>query len=192
MHSEVTEAVRVLRDGGIVIFPTDTAFAIGCRIDNEESIERLFKMRKRPVDKATSVLIDSIDMGKKYLQPFDEGVMKLMVRYWPGALTIVLTCNKDKVPSLVRGSGSTLGVRIPNHETARSIISAVGVPLLGPSANFANNPTPYDFRDIDNELMKLVDFVVKGETKFQKVSTVIDCSRKPWKILREGAIELKV
>lgn len=187
---EVKNAIDILKNGGIVIFPTDTAFGIGCRIDSEKSIERLFKIKKRPVAQAVPVLVSSLEMAQKYLEPISAKVQDLTKKYWPGALTIVLQSRIDKVPSPVRGAGMTLGIRIPDHKTILSIIEGVGVPILGPSANFSGEPTPYEFKNIDPQLLKQVDYVVHGETQTGKVSTVIDVTKKPWKILREGAVKL--
>ncbi len=188
--SEAKEAVEVLKNGGIVIFPTDTAFGIGCRIDNEKSVKKLFKIRRRPTTQATPVLVDSIEMAQEYLEPIPKEVLDLMNKYWPGALTIVLPCKTNKVPDLVRGGGATIGVRVPNDEVIRNIIKGVGVPILGPSANFHGEKTPHKFEDLDQNLVKLVDYVVEGETSVNNISTVIDCSVKPWKVLRLGAVSL--
>jgi len=79
---------------------------------------------------------------------------------------------------------------MPNHEVALSIIRGVGVPIVGPSANFHNQPTPFRFEDLDPELVKLVDFVVPGECSVGNVSTVVDCSRQPYTIIRQGAVTL--
>ncbi len=116
----------------------------------------------------------------------------LIEPYWPGALTIVLPCIPDKVPLLVRGGGVTLGVRIPNHEITRTLIREVGIPLLGPSANFAGEKTPFQFEDIDPALTKLADYILPGKTKDIGASTVIDCSVRPWNILRQGSVKLKI
>lgn len=193
MNKNIGKAINVLKDGGIVIFPTDTAFGIGCRIDNEKAIKRLFEVRKRPPTQATPVLIYSLEMAQEYLEPIPKDVIGELVKaYFPGALTIVLPCKVDKVPKLVRGKGLTLGIRIPNHETARAIIRGVGIPILGPSANFHGGKTPFRFEDLDKELVKLVDYVVCGECALKQQSTVIDCSEKPWRIIRQGAVELKL
>lgn len=192
MNTQIEKAVIVLNQGGIVIFPTDTAFGIGCRMDKTDAIKRLFRIRNRPETQATPVLVSGGEMAQEYLMPIpDEVKESLMTPYWPGALTIVLPTRKEKVPELVRGNGDTLGVRMPDHEIALELIKQVGVPLLGPSANFHGEPTPYLFTDLNPELVKLVDFVVEGTCKHTKASTVIDCSVRPWKILRQGAIELK-
>lgn len=197
--NDIEEAIEVIKQGGIVIFPTDTAFGIGCRLDDEKAVERLFAIRKRPQSQPTPVLFDNVDRVRKYVlpfgraqgKPFDLKVEQLMQKYWPGPLTIVLKCRTSEVPFLVRGGGETLGVRIPDHEIVRELIRGVDVPILGPSANFHGGKTPYDFRALDKELIKLVDFVLEGKTKGQGIaSTVVDCSRKPWKIIRQGEIVL--
>ncbi len=193
MNDQINKAIGIIKQGGVVIFPTDTAFGIGCRMDDVDAVNRLFGIRKRPQTQATPVLVASVAMAKEYLLDLPEGVEKKLIEpYWPGALTIVLGCKTDKVPSLVRGGGENLGVRMPNHETTIGIITGIGVPLLAPSANFHGEKTPYVFSDLDVELTKLVDYVVEGECSLKQASTVIDCSSEPWKILREGAIKLVI
>src|SRR3989344_4845508 len=123
MKAYIKDAIKVLRDGGIVIFPTDTAFGIGCRIDDEKAIEKLFRIRQRPKDQATPVLVDSLEMAKDYLSPIPKDVIDELIKpYWPGGLTIVLPCRIDKVPKLVRGGGKTIGVRIPDNPVILEII----------------------------------------------------------------------
>ncbi|MDO8460999.1 MAG: L-threonylcarbamoyladenylate synthase [bacterium] len=197
MNKDIQKATQILRDGGIVIFPTDTAFGIGCRIDDKKAVERLFKIRKRPLTQATPVLVDSVEMVQEYISSMPSEVKnKLMKKYWPGALTIILPCRIDRVPSLVRGGGKTLGVRMPDNKIIRKIISGVGVPILGPSANFHGEKTPYRLEDLDPKLIKLVDYVfqghpLQGQAFLPSPSTVIDCSVKPWRILRQGAISIQ-
>lgn len=184
-------AIKILNRGGIVIFPTDTAFGVGCRIDNTDSIQRLFNIRKRPLKKATPVLVSSIEMAKDYLAPLSNIVRRLMTTYWPGALTIVYKCKTNKVPLPVRGGGENLGVRMPNHPLILKMIEKIGVPILGPSANFYQAPTPYYFEDLDPDFIKLTDGVVKGSSKIHNVSTVIDCTKRPFSIIRQGAEKVK-
>ncbi len=193
MNNQVKEAIKILNQGGIIIFPTDTAFGIGCRIDNENAIKRLFKIRKRPGFMATPVLVGGLEMAKKYVLEVPEDVKeKLIDKFWPGALTIVLQSRIDMVPKLVRGHGTTIGVRMPNNQITLEIIKGVGVPVLGPSANFHGENTSYDFKELNKELIKLVDYVVRGECELKKPSTVIDCTKKPWEILRQGALKVNI
>jgi L-threonylcarbamoyladenylate synthase len=189
--NDIQQAVKILKQGGVVIFPTDTAFGIGCRIDDEKAIRRLFSVRRRPETQATPVLLSDLKMAEKYLQPVQDAVIeKLIKRFWPGALTIVLQSKIQNVPELVRGGTMTLGVRVPDHLTTLEIINGVGIPILGPSANFHGEKTPFSFEDVDPELKKLVDYVVPGQCHTKQASTVIDCTVTPWKILRQGAVIL--
>jgi len=191
MNTNINQAVETLKHGGIVIFPTDTAFGIGCKIDNEKAVLKLFEIRKRPKDKAVPILVSSIRMAEKYVGKINPDVLKLMKKYWPGGLTIILPCN-DNVPFLVRGGGKTIGIRIPKHKTIYAIIKKLGVPILAPSANFSGNKTAFVFSDLDKRLVGLVDFVMAGRCTIKKTSTVIDCTKKPFKILRKGAVEISI
>lgn len=192
-ETNITKAIEILKQGGLVIFPTDTAFAISCRIDDVFAIRRLFTMRRRPDTQPTPVLVDSLAMAQRYVEPIPQIVIDHYIKpYWPGALTIVLPCLSDKVPNLVRGGTKTLGVRMPNHEIPQVLITGVGVPLLGPSANFHDGQTPFYFKDLDNDLINLVDYVIEGECTLHKPSTVLDCSLYPYHIIRQGAVEIKV
>ncbi len=188
----VEKAGAVLKEGGIIIYPTDTAFGIGCKLSAKETVEKLFTLRRRAATKAVPVLVSSVEMAEKYVGKIDEEVKeKLTAKYWPGALTIVLKCKLDDVPSLVRGGGETVGLRVPDNEIILDIIRQVGEGIVGCSANFAGEATPYLFEALDPELIKLVDFVVPGETKGSNItSTVIDCTIKPWRILRQGAVKI--
>ena len=193
MNNQIEEAVRILNQGGIIIFPTDTAFGIGCRMDDESAVRKLFSIRKRPENQAVPVLFNNIETIKNYLIDIPAEVEdKLIKKYWPGALTIILPCKTDKVPKLVRGGGRNLGVRIPNHEVILKIIGKTGTGILGPSANFHGEKTPYRFEDLDRKLLSMVDYVVKGECKGERTSTVIDCSVSPWTIVRQGAVEVSL
>jgi len=192
MTDEIKKAITVVRQGGIIIYPTDTAFGIGCRADDETVIQKLFSIRQRPASQAMPILFDSIDLVKKYVDFIPESVEPLLAKYWPGALTVILMAKLNKIPSLALGGGLSIGCRIPDHEVPIGIIDGLGVPIIGSSANFAGEPTPYSYSEVDPKLMSLVDYVVPGVTFAHKESTVIDCTQKQWKILREGAIRLEV
>jgi L-threonylcarbamoyladenylate synthase len=191
MKHDILQAVKVFNDGGIVIFPTDTAFGIGCRMDNEEAIERLYKIRKRPVTQAASLLVADESMAAEYVRDIPKKVRESLIKpFWPGGLTIVLDSRQEKISELVRGGGSTIGVRMPDHDVLLTVIRQVGVPILGPSANFHGEKTPFSIQDLDPELIKKVDYVLQGSCKQEKASTVIDCTVTPWNILREGSVML--
>lgn len=188
--SSLKKAIKILKKGGIVIFPTETAFGIGCRMDDERAVKRLIKIRRREKEKPFLVLASDLGVAEKYWQKLPPEVEGLAKKFWPGPLTIVYFCRKELVPSKVRGGGETLGIRVPSHQIALKLVEGVGVPILAPSANFAGEKTPYKFSDLDPEFLELVDFTLKAPCgKFKLASTVIDCTKKPWKILREGPIK---
>lgn len=187
---DIQKAIKVLNDGGIITYPTDTAFGIGCRIDNHAAVDRLFKLRRRPLTQAMPVLVSSIDMALTYLRSPSDIVRRLMREHWPGGLTIVAHCKKELIYSPICAGGETVGLRMPDHHVPLTIIEQVGVPILGPSANFHGAPTPYRTEDLNKELVQLVDYVVQGDCSIKKASTVVDCSVEPYRIVRQGAVKL--
>ena len=187
---KLLQAIQILKDGGIVIFPTDTAFGIGCRIDNHDAVDRLFRLRKRPTTQAMPVLVSSEAMALPYLLSPSNVVRHLMKTYWPGALTIISTSHINRVYSPIRGGTNAVGLRMPNHEEALAIIRAVGVPIVGPSANFHSGKTPFRFEDLDAALIKLADFVLEGVCYSTLASTIVDCTTDPYTIIRQGAVNL--
>lgn len=190
MDKTIKQAITVINDGGVVIFPTDTVYGIGCRIDMPEAVERVFSIRNRPHEKAVLAVVDSIAMAQDYLQPIPDDVRHtLMEQYWPGGLTIILPCLEDKVPVLVRGGGTTLAVRQTNHPVLLKIVQETGVPIIAPSANFAGEKTPTRYEEIDPKLISVVDYTINAPCGGTLPSTVIDCSLQPWKIVRKGAVE---
>lgn len=191
MLDNVQKAIQILQNGGVVIFPTDTAYGIGCRIDDEKAVERVFSIKGRDFGKAVPVLVSSIDMAKRYVK-VESDVKDLMKDYWPGGLTIVLPATSAFVSPLVKGSKNTLAVRIPDKKEVLEIITKIDVPIIGTSANFAGEKTPFSFEELDQKLVGKVDFVLKGTCEKGMSSTVLDATQKPWKILRQGAVEIKM
>lgn len=183
-------AIEILRNGGIAIYPTDTAFGIGCRIDDPEAVKRLFAIKKRSENQATPILVSSVAMAKEYVTDVLPEVEKLTQKYWPGALTIIFPCKTEKVSRLVRGGSNTVGLRMPNHEIPLTLVREISVPIIGTSANFHGAKTPYIYEDLYPELISKVDIAIPGECIVKQSSTVVDCTVSPWKVLREGAIKL--
>lgn len=180
--------INNFKNGKVGIFPTDTAFGIGCRMDDEKAVKRVYKIRNRPKEKALLVLVSSIGMAEKYVFIPEDVKTKLINKYWPGALTIILKCKEEKVLPIVRSNGETLAVRLPNHKILTNIIEKVGVPIVAPSANFSGEKTPTVSLDIDRKLKNMVDFAMSGMCTMNGVSTIIDCTKKPWKIVRQGVV----
>jgi L-threonylcarbamoyladenylate synthase len=193
MENEAVEkAIEYLKKGKVGIFPTDTAFGIGCRMDDDKAVKRVYQIRNRSKEKALLVLVSSVKMAEKYVFINDEVRKELIEKYWPGALTIILKCKPEKVSNMVTANTNTLAVRLPDHEVLKKIIEDVGVPVVAPSANFSGKPTPFELSEIDERLKSKVDFILPGVCTIKGVSTIIDCTKKPWKIVREGVARISV
>lgn len=188
---KINEVVSLLKKGKIGIFPTDTAFGIGCRCDDKDSVENIYRIRNRPEDKALLILVDSLEMAEKYSYINNEVKKTLVGRYWPGALTLILPCKKEKVIKNVRAGGDTIAIRLPDHKVLREIIKGVGVPIVAPSANFSGEATPYSLSDVDTNLIDKVDFVLEGVCTMKGVSTIIDTTSNPYTVIRQGVINIE-
>jgi len=187
---DLERVIEILKAGGIAIIPSDTVFIPACRIDKIDAIRKLYKIKKRPKNQPTLVLVNSISMAKKYVK-ITKSANELIKKFWPGPLTIIFTA-KNSVPKNIQGKGGTLGVRYPNYSFILKIIKKVGVPILAPSANFKGKPPPKKFADLDEEFIKRVDYVFEGKCKIGQESTVVDATVIPPKVIREGAVKLNL
>jgi tRNA threonylcarbamoyl adenosine modification protein (Sua5/YciO/YrdC/YwlC family) len=174
------EAAKIIRDGGLVIIPTETVYGIAAHSANEKTMARLEQIKKRPKDKPFSLHIASKEEVERFAQNIPVVAYKLIDKFWPGPLTIILKA---------KGSG-TIGMRLPDDKVAQGVISLAEVPVVCPSANISGNPAPVNFADAIKDLDGLVDLALDaGRTKLGIESTVADLTVQPLKILREGAIE---
>ena len=177
---EIEEAASILKNGGIIIFPTDTVYGIGCRSDNPSAINRLYHIKGTPKDQPFPILVSNTDQVAK-LAKINNNAEKLMAKYWPGALTIILRSKKG---------ASKIGFRMPDSNLVQSLIDKIGVPIIGTSANFHGKNTPSSFEELDPQFIKLADFTVKGKCQKGIESTVVDTTINPPKIIRQGAVDI--
>lgn len=190
MDDNVKEVIEIFKKGGIVIFPTDTAFGIGCRMDDEKAVRRIFEIKQRSLDNALLVLVDGIKMAEEYVSIPDEVRKKLIDPFWPGGLSIFFQVKPGKVPGIVTANTQTLAIRWPKHEIIEQIITAVGVPIIATSANRSGETTPYTLEELDEGVVEQVDTVLEGECTFKKESTIIDATTNPWQFIRKGAVDV--
>ncbi len=190
------EAAGILSDGGLVIIPTETVYGIAANMGDAGAIERLYKIKERPKDKLFSLLIDTKEKIEYFAQDIPVSGYKLMGKFWPGPLTLVLkSINKHTIgasTSLERhGERSrTIGIRMPDNNIALRIIALSGASIVCPSANISGKPAPTNFDQAIKDLNGLVDFAIDtGSTRLGVESTVVDLTVEPMRILREGAIK---
>ncbi|MEX2028227.1 MAG: L-threonylcarbamoyladenylate synthase [Candidatus Curtissbacteria bacterium] len=184
---EIKKAAQVLKKGGVVIFPTDTVYGIGCLYDDKDAIRRIYRIKKRPPGQPFPYLVSNIKQVEK-LAVVTSLSRKLMDQYWPGGLTIILP---SRHPELVSGS-KKIGFRMPDNQQVLSLIDRVGVPIIGTSANFHGQPSTASSTELDPKLRQQADFVIEGKSKMGTESTVIDTTVRPPKILRLGAVNIKI
>ncbi|MFA4842788.1 MAG: L-threonylcarbamoyladenylate synthase, partial [Candidatus Omnitrophota bacterium] len=158
----LSEAGEVIRNGGLVIIPTETVYGIACNAQNKYSMERLRRIKARPKDKPFSYIIGNKEDVEGLARDIPAPAYKLMDRFWPGPLTIVLLSKE-------RG---TAGIRMPDDEIALKVIKMAEVPVVCPSANLSGKPAPLDFAQAIADLDGLADLAIDaGEAKLGKEST---------------------
>lgn len=184
----IREAASVIARGGLVIIPTETVYGIAVNAKDDKAIERLYEIKKRPRDKMLSLHVAKKSAIRDYAYDIPIAAYKLIGKFWPGPLTLVL---KSKEGLVTSGQLSrTVGLRMPDNEIALEVIFSSGVPVYCPSANISGAPAPGDFASAIKDLSGKVDFAIDaGRTKVGIESTVVDLSVSPVEILREGAIK---
>lgn len=183
------QIVKVINDGGIVAFPTETVYALAADAANPEAVEKIYAIKQRMTDKPLPVLVGDIYQAKRIVE-FDERAKKLALILFPGPLTLVLkTKPHGNLARNINQGLDTIGIRMPNNIAALKILQAVGRPLVGTSANISNSDSSTDGYQVlsyfDNRIDILVD---KGETEIRIPSTIVDLSTDEIQILREGSI----
>ncbi len=186
----IFEASLVLQEGGVVVFPTDTLYALGADARQEETIRKVFKIKHRPLSRPIPLFVKDIEMLKRYAW-VDYGKDKILDRIWPGAVTVVLF-KKDILPSLLTSGGNTVGVRIPDHEVPRLLVKSLGGPITATSANLSGNSPSRKIKDVIGEFQlasSKPDLVLDaGDLPESKPSTVLDLTHDEPKVLRMGSV----
>lgn len=181
-------AVRVIHNGGLVAYPTDTVYGLGCDIYNVPAVRRVYEVKQRPFNEALPVLIADPDDAGELAGEIPPLARRLIARFWPGALTIVLPKGR-RVPQVVAGGGETVALRVPDHPVPRALIEGAGVPIIGTSANIHGGLPPSTAQQVIFALGDRVDIVLDGgRTPLARESTVVDATQDPPRVLREGAI----
>lgn len=189
--AKIKQAVRVLKRGGLVAFPTDTVYGLSADATNPAAVKKIFKVKKRLLSNPLPVLIAQKTDLKKYTINTPIKIKKLIKKLWPGPLTIVLK-KKKIIPNIVTAGGKTVGIRVPDNPMALALIKTFGRPLVTTSANFSGKRSPTTARCVQKNLNNKINLILDGgKTKLGVESTVLDCVTSPPTILRSGAIPAK-
>ena len=176
---KLLEAGRIIREGGLVIFPTETVYGVATNCDHQEALKALRKIKGRPDDKPFSVAIAHKEAIEAFCEKQDVKVYKIIDAFWPGPLTVVVPTH----------DGKTVGLRMPDHPVALELINYAGCPVAAPSANKQGETPPTTCDEALEGLEGLVTLAIDaGPAQMKRSSTVVDLTKEPFEILREGPI----
>lgn len=187
-EKDLEEVGEKIKEGKIVIFPTETVYAIGTNGLDANAVKKLYDIKKRDYKNPINLLVNNINMIEKITQNITELEYKLMEKFFPGPFTIILN-KKDIVPDIVTAGKNKVGVRVPDNKIALEIISKAGVPISAPSANISGRPSGTNFDDIKLDFVEDIDYIVDGgECKIGLESTIVEVIDNVLHILRPGAV----
>lgn len=186
--NQVKEVANAFLNHEIIAFPTDTVYGVGVLYGDVEDLDRLKHAKHRPETKPIPMMVSSVDQMKK-IAYVDARTEKIVDKFLPGALTLILPVLSDVNPAFTNGQ-PTVAVRIPDEEFILKVMDQIGSALLVTSANQSGQKTALSFEDAFRELPN-IDGIVKGSCKALQASTIVDCTGETLKILREGPITLK-
>lgn len=185
------KASEFIKQGKIVVFPTETVYGIGANGLDEKAVRKLYEVKKRPLNKPISLLVSNMEMVKTIAQDITEVEYKIMEKFFPGPLTIILK-KKDIVPDIVTAGQETVGVRMPSGEIARKLVELSGVPIATPSANISGEPSGTNLLEIKKHFEENVDFYIDGgNSELGISSTIVQVIDGKIEILRQGSITLE-
>ena len=189
-EKEIEKVVTVLKNGGLIIYPTDTVYALGSDIYQHKAIERIAQLKKLDLEKAlfTFICNDLSDISN-YVLPIPNSVFKTIKKLIPGPYTFILNANHN-VPKILKQNRKTIGIRVADNRIAQEIIKKLGNPLLSSSLiDETNDITEYytDPQDIYNTYKNKVDLIIDGGFGNVVPSTILDCTKEEIEVIREGA-----
>lgn len=189
---EVLKIVGLLRDGGVIIYPTDTIYGIGCDITKPKAVERIARLKNVKPEKADfSFIFYDLSHISDYCKPFSNTIFKLMKKNLPGAFTFILNANNN-VPKLFKNSKKSIGIRVPDNNIIREIVKELGHPILSTSVHHDDEILEYitDPELIEEKFGGMVDLVIDGGFGGNIPSTVINCTGEEIEIVRQGKGDL--
>lgn len=189
--SLVSRAAGVIRDGGIVAFPTDTFYGLAADPFNRAAVERLFKIKGRDPSKPILLLIARANSLIDLVEDIPPAAEILIGRFWPGPLTLVFKAS-SRFSDVLTGSAGKVGIRLPHSTLATRLIEAAGFPLTATSANLSGEPSPTSAQEVVRMLAGSVDLILDGGVCAPIPSTVLDVTCHPPAILREGRISAEM
>ena len=185
---KLTRAAELLKNGQPVAVPTETVYGLAGNGLDARAVEQIYEVKGRPSVKPLSLMVPGAEAMEAYCEEVPPQAKRLAARFWPGPLTIVLKA-RELVPDIVRAGGETVGLRCPDHPMTLELLRRAGVPFAAPSANPSGAPSPKTAAEVrdyfDGQIAAIVD---GGPCGIGKESTILDMSRTPYRVLRQGAL----
>jgi len=182
----IEAAAGIILGGGLVVYPTDTSYGLGASALDRGAVERVYRVKRRPPTKPIHVVVSDLGMVERYAH-VGVGARRLAGRFWPGPLTLVLRKREGLSDAL--SPGGTVGFRVPDHPVALALVRRAGVPITATSANLTGRPDPYTVEEVLGYFGGAVDlYLDAGRLPRRSPSTVVDLTRHPPRVLREGPV----
>ncbi len=193
---KIDQVVACLRKGGVVVYPTDTVYGIGCDITNSAAVQKVLRFKDVNLKKTSlSFICHDLSHAAQYLKPIDSRTFKLLKKNTPGPFTFILEANSN-VPKLFKANKKTVGIRVPDNDIVRAIVERLGNPILSASVKNSNEEIDDEYITdpslIQENLRHVADIVIDGGIGGIDGSTVVDCTTDEWEIIRQGKGELDV
>jgi L-threonylcarbamoyladenylate synthase len=169
LKDEIAKALKVVQDGGIILYPTDTIWGIGCDATNTEAVQKIFRLKQRSEAKSMIILLDNDNKLASYIQEVPELAYNL-IEYAENPLTLVMPGARNISSALIAADGS-VGIRISDHPFCQGLIQRLRKPLVSTSANISGKPSPQYFSQIDQEIIDGVDYVVDVDQHSMEIKT---------------------
>ena len=190
-EEKIKEAAEVIKNGGIVAFPTETVYGLGADALNAKAVEKIFEAKGRPQDNPLIIHVSSKNI-EAYVEEIPQVANELIDKFWPGPLTIILR-KKDIIPDVTSANLNSIGIRMPNNEIAKKLIELSNTTIAAPSANISGRPSPTDYERCIEDLDGKVDCILGGaQSDIGVESTIVDCTVVPPIVLRPGGITLEM
>ena len=184
----VEQAVDVLKKGGVIIYPTDTVYGMGCDITNQKAIEKICRIKGIKPDKANfSFICYDLSHISDYIKPIDNSAFRMLKKALPGPFTFIFNAN-NQVPKLLSSNKKTVGIRVPDNNIAREIVRVLGNPIVSTSIRDEDEIVEYstDPELIHEKYQNVVDLVIDGGYGGNEASTIVDCTNPEFEVLRFG------
>lgn len=187
----IGQSLEVLKNGGVIAYPTESFYALGVYAKDETAVKRLYKIKKRPADKPLPVIVGEMETLRTIVKSVPLQAEALIKEHWPGPLTIIFEAVND-LPDLLTGSSGRIAIRIPGESVALDLAKKAKFPVAATSANLSGSAPSRSATEVTDYFENHIDLVIDGgDTPGGKPSTIVDVTSEPPIVLREGRILLK-